>query len=188
MKIKGNIHISLIIIVLACLPGSFTLSAQDPGSAGIKKSSGLTIAVFDVDATPPVGSYMAYNPVKNTWDMSLRARGIVLCGAGKPIVLCSVDWIGIGNDSQDESKKVLSEAAGTSPERVAVHTIHQHDAPICDFGVEKFLLDKGINPMSFESSFTRKVLHLIADVIRTSMEQPQPVTHIGLGEAQVWCA
>jgi len=186
MRIKNIIHISLIIIPLSCLPGSFELSAGDPGPARVTQSAGLTISVFDIDATPPVGSHMAYNPVKNTWDMGLRARGIILSGPGKPIVLCSVDWLGIGNDSQDEFKRVLSGAAGTSPDRVAVHTVHQHDAPICDFGAEKFLLDKGMNPMAFESSFTRKVMFQIADAIRTSMKQPQPVTHIGLGEAQVF--
>ena len=103
--------------------------------------TGLRLATFDVDATPPVGSYMAYGIAKNTWDMGLRARGIVLLGAGKPVVLCSVDWIGIANDSQDEFKNALAEAAGTDPERVAVHTVHQHDAPICDFGAEKLLKD-----------------------------------------------
>ncbi|MBK9390708.1 MAG: hypothetical protein IPN68_11090 [Bacteroidetes bacterium] len=146
----------------------------------------LQISVFDIDATPTVGSHMAYNPVKNTWDMGLRARGIVLTGSGKPIVLCSVDWIGIGNDSQDEFKRVLGDAAGTTPDRVAVHTIHQHDAPICDFGAEKYLLSKGLNPMSFESSFTRKIMYQLADAIKSAMKVQQPVTHIGMGEADVY--
>jgi hypothetical protein len=119
MRIKYLIHIGLIIIALASWPGSFLLSAGNIGSEGMPQSSGLTIAVFDVDATPPVGSHMAYNPVKNTWDMGLRARGIVLSGSGKPIVLCSIDWLGIGNESQDEFRRVLSEAAGTTPDRVA---------------------------------------------------------------------
>lgn len=168
MRIRKTVHISLIVFVLISLQDSIKIFAQDPEAAPDKILSGLTIAVFDIDATPPVGSCLAYGPVKNTWDMTLRARGIVLSGAGKPIVLCSVDWLGIGNDSQDEFKRVLSEAAGTSPDRVAVHTIHQHDAPICDFGAEKLLRKKHIKPMSFRSSFTRKVMQRVADAIRTS--------------------
>lgn len=171
----------ILIILLSVFTANIILTAQQ-GS----KSLVPQIAVFDIDATPPVGSYIAYNPVKNTWDMGLRARGIVLTGTGKPILLCSIDWIGIGNDSQDEFKRVLAEAAGTTPDRVAVHTIHQHDAPICDFGAEKYLLSKGLDPMSFESTFTRKILNQLADAVRAAMKDQQPVTHIGMGEAEVF--
>ncbi|MDR1601861.1 MAG: hypothetical protein LBS42_05480, partial [Tannerella sp.] len=37
----------------------------------------LRIAVFDVDATPPLGSLLAYDPVIRTYDLGLRAKGIV---------------------------------------------------------------------------------------------------------------
>src|ERR1700709_2644887 len=87
----------------------------------------LKVAVFDVDATPPVGAMMAYDPVKAQGELGLRARGIVLLGAGEPIVLCAVDWIGIANDGHDVFCQALAEAAGTTPSRVAVHTLHQHD-------------------------------------------------------------
>lgn len=148
-------------------------------------TSGLALASFDVDATPPVGSYMAYGKVLNTWDMSLRARGIVITGAGKPIVLCSVDWIGIANDSQDEFKTAMAAAAGTDPQRVALHTVHQHDAPICDFGAEKFLKARGLDPLSYESTFTRMVMNRLADAIKASLGSAQPFDQIGLGEATV---
>ena len=153
---------------------------QDAGS------SGLRLTTFDVDATPPVGSMMTYGPVINTWDLGIRARGIILLGAGKPIVLCSIDWIGLANEAQDEFKSVLAKAAGTTPERVAVHTVHQHDAPICDFGAEKFLKEAGLNPLSFESTFTRQVMFRIEEAIRTSLTKTQPCTQIGLGEAPVF--
>lgn len=148
--------------------------------------TGLRLATFDVDATPPVGSYLAYGIAKNTWDLGLRAKGIVLLGAGKPVVLCSIDWIGIANDSQDEFKNVLAEAAGTDPARVAVHTVHQHDAPICDFGAEKLLKAEGLDPLGYESTFTRKVMLRIADAIRSSLPAAKPFNQIGLGEAPVY--
>lgn len=150
------------------------------------RPSGLRLATFDVDATPPVGTQMAYDPVINNWDLGLRARGIVLIGAEQPVVLCSIDWIGLANDSQDEFKRVLAEAAGTIPERVAVHTVHQHDAPICDFSAEKLLKKAGLGPLSFESTFTHLVMHRIEAAIRASISQSQPVTHIGFGEAPVF--
>ena len=63
----------------------------------------------------------------------------MILGAEKPVVLCAVDWIGISNDGQTVFRKLLAEAAGTSPERVAVHTLHQHDAPSCDFSVDELV-------------------------------------------------
>src|SRR5688500_10247787 len=82
----------------------------------------LRVATFDIDATPPIGSMMAYDRVTNRWDLGLRARGIVVLGAGEPIVLCAVDWIGIANDGQTAFRAALASAANTSPQRVAVHT------------------------------------------------------------------
>jgi len=40
----------------------------------------IKIALFDVDATPPVGSSMAYQPVRRIDEMTLRCRGIVILG------------------------------------------------------------------------------------------------------------
>ena len=183
-KIK-NIAQKRLIICFAVIY-SFTIFTGYSGLAQEANSKGLQISVFDVDATPPVGSLLAYDSVINTWDLGLRARGFVLTGAGKPVVICSVDWIGIANESQDEFKRVLAEAAGTLPERVAVHTVHQHDAPVCDFGAEKILKDSGLNPLSFEGTFTRKVMHKMAEALRNSMKVAVPVTHVGMGEAQVY--
>ena len=141
-----------------------SVSAQDA------KQSDLRLATFDIDATPPVGYMMAYDPVVKTWDLSLRARGIVLLGSGKPIVLLAVDWIGISNESQDEFKRALAEAAGTIQERVAVHTLHQHDAPRGDI----------------QNDFVLAVIYRLQTAVRSSLTNTQPITHIGLGQAEVY--
>src|SRR5437773_3283186 len=119
---------------------------------GAEKAA-LRMGTFDIDATPPIGSMMAYDPVTNHWDMSLRARGVVLLGAGEPIVLCAVDWIGIANESHDAFCSALAAAAGTTASRVAVHTLHQHDAPDCDFSAERILKEAGMNTRQYESTF-----------------------------------
>jgi hypothetical protein len=150
------------------------------------KPVGLRVATFDIDATPPIGSLMAYNPVINKWDLGLRAKGIILLGAGKPIVLCSIDWIGIANESQDTFRLALAEAAGTSEHRVALHTVHQHDAPVCDFGAEQLLREAGINPLCFDGSFAREVIKRLKIAVHNSLEHAQPVNEIGLGEAPVF--
>jgi hypothetical protein len=108
-----------------------------------------------------------------------------LRGAGPPIVLCAVDWIGIGNEGHDAFRQTLAEAAGTTPSRVAVHTVHQHDAPDCDFGAEQILREAGVDPVSYEGTFAREVLRRLRVAVREALEHQQTVTHLGLGEAPV---
>jgi hypothetical protein len=179
-----------IRLLKTCLAIVFSFSFFIQGSAQraerISNEQGLSIATFDVDATPPTGTHMAYQPVLKTWDLGLRARGIVLLGAGQPIVLCAVDWLGIANESHDEFKRAIADAASTSPDRVAVHTLHQHDAPRSDFNTERILKDAGLEPRNFDGTFAREVIHRLADAVKESLESTQPVTHVGLGEAEVF--
>jgi hypothetical protein len=145
----------------------------------------LRVATFDIDVTPPVGSVMAYDAVTNKWDLGLRARGIVITGVGEPIVLCSVDWIGIANESHDEFQRQLAKAAATVPARVTVHAIHQHDAPECDFSAEALLKKAGRDPGQFESTFQRQALSNLWVAVSESVRRAEPVTHLGLGSAKV---
>src|SRR5688572_6196694 len=148
--------------------------------------SSLRVATFDVDATPPVGSMMAYDRVLRQDDLPLRCRGIVLLGAGEPIVLCALDWIGVANKGHDVFRAALAQAAGTSRDRVAVHALHQHDAPDCDFGAERLLEDAGAADLGrFDGTFARQVIGRAADAVRRAMESAQPLTHVGWGEADV---
>ncbi len=163
--------------------GNQSVIAAEPTSTSA--SASLRVATFDVDATPPIGSLMAYDPVTNHWDLGLRARGIVLLGAGEPIVLCAVDWIGIANGGHDAFRETLARAGGTTADRVAVQALHQHDAPICDFSAEQILKDAGLDPRQFAGDFHRELLSRLATALRESLPRAQPVTHLGLGEARV---
>jgi len=150
-----------------------------------EKEPGLRVATFDMDVTPPVGAPMAYDPVETKWDLGLRGRGIVLMGAGDPIVLCAMDWIGIANGAYDAFQQALAEAANTTPERVAVHSVHQHDAPRSDFTTERVLEEAGLEPNIFGGDFQRDVIERLAQRVAASLESAQPVTHIGIGKANV---
>lgn len=128
---------------------------------------------------------MAYDPVTNSWDLGLRARGIVLLGAGQPMALVAIDWIGIANEGHDAFRRTLAEAAGTLPERVAVHALHQHDAPDCDFGAEQILREAGVDPGPYNGDFPRELLSRLAQGVRGALAQAQPVTHLGWGQGIV---
>src|SRR5512139_2688882 len=174
----------IVLLVIATCPIHEASSADGPPAPAPAPPPppALSLAVFDIDATPPIGSMMAYDPVTNKWDLGLRARGVVLLGAGQPIVLCAIDWIGIANEAHDAFCARLAEAAGTIPERVAVHTLHQHDAPDCDFSAEQILKEAQLDPRQFESSFQRQVLQEIESAIQKALQRPEPVSHLGLGE------
>ena len=169
----GFARVFLVLGVLTVISGR----AADP--------AGLRLAVFDVDATPPPGVRMAYDSVRQTAVLGLRARGIVLMGAGMPVVLCAVDWIGIANEGHDAFRNRLAAAADTVPGRVAVHAVHQHDAPDCDFGAEKILEEAGLDRLNFDGTFAREVLDRLNLAVRESLDRAQPVTHLGLGSAVV---
>jgi hypothetical protein len=146
----------------------------------------VQVAVFDIDVTPQVGYEMAYDPVRRVDSLTLRCRGIVLFSSKQPIVLCAVDWIGIANESHDLFREVLAEAAGTSFDRVAVHTLHQHDAPVSDVTTESLLRDAGATQLAqYDSSFTRTVLEELSAAVKAAVDQSQPVTHYGWGQADV---
>jgi hypothetical protein len=146
--------------------------------------SGLRIAVFQVDATPPIGSPVAYAPTRKVED-PLSARGIVLLGVDRPIVLCAVDWLGIGNDGHQIFREKLAQAAETTVDRVTVHALHQHDAPRCDFRAEEILTEYGLGGTKFNSAFCRNVIENAATAVRLAIPEAKPVTHIGVGKAIV---
>lgn len=148
--------------------------------------SELRLARFDIDVTPPIGSMMAYDPVRALGELSLRARGIVLIGSGEPIVLCAIDWIGISNEAHDAFRAALARGAGTSAARVTVHTVHQHDAPRCDFTAEALLHQAGATDLSgYEGSFAREVLPRLQAAVSNSMPLSVAVTAVGFGVAEV---
>src|SRR5204863_7291465 len=68
---------------------------------------------------------------------------------------------------------------------VAVHTLHQHTAPDCDYSAERILKDAGMSPRQYEGTFQRQVISNLAVAVRESLPRAQPVTQIGLGQAKV---
>ncbi len=147
-------------------------------------SEALKVAVFEIDASPPVGSPLAYDSTTAVAS-PLSCRGLVLIGEGRPIVLCTIDWIGLSNGAYQSFRQSLAEAAGTSVERVAVHALHQHDAPRSDFTTDELLAKYELNRQFFDTAFARDVESRAAVALRQSLKKAQPVSQLGLGQAQV---
>ncbi len=168
---KSSLYLIAITAILAAIQ---TSPADDE----------IRIGAFSVDASPSVGSPLAYDPCKAV-ELPLSAKGIVILGKEKPIVLLSIDWIGIANDGHKLFREKLAAAAGTDPSRVAVHAVHQHDAPVCDQSAYDILEKEGIAEKSLDKKLAIDVMDRAAKAIEVAIKEAQPVTHLGIGEGLV---
>ena len=157
------------------------------GQAGFAEEPVVRLAAFQVDATPPQGSPLCNGIVKPVSEVvtPLTARGIVLLGAGAPIVQCALDWVAVANESSDAFRQRLADATGTSIDRVTVHTLHQHDAPGSDLATERLLAEYGLAGKYSNPEFDQAVMARVAEAAKAAVQQAKPVTHVGFGTAVV---
>jgi len=160
------------------IPGAVKADEQSAGN--------LHLAPFRFDVTPPMGHSLCGGWIKPVVgvDDPLEAIGFVLLGAGKPIVLCTVDWTGLLNDAHIQWRVALAEAAGTTPDRVAVHCVHQHNAPFACLDSEQ-LPERVTLPHIIELDFYRQCLDRGRAAIKAGLTKARPVTHIGHGQGKV---
>lgn len=147
----------------------------------------VQVVTFSADVTPPLGCPLEMGVIEPAREIvaPLSARGIVIIGAGKPLVLAAVDWIGIANSGHEQWRKALADAAHTTPDRVTVHTLHPHDTPGYDPDAERLLAGQGLAGRIYDIAFAGQALERVARALTGAMARPQPVTHISLGQARV---
>ena len=144
----------------------------------------LAVATFNIDATPPMGAPLcdALCQPASAVDDPLSARGIILLPAEQqPIVLVAVDWVGVGNEGQDAWRQAIAAAAGTTVDRVAIHALHQHDAPGCDFAADRLAAEYGLGGKLFDVEFARETIARAATAVSAAINEPQAITHLGAG-------
>ncbi len=165
--------VSVITLQVICCLSALSGSAQK-----------IRVGTFHADATPPIGSPVAYAAARSVTE-PLSAKGVVILSDEKPVVLCAVDWIGIGNEGQDRWREQLARAARTTVDRVSVHALHQHDGVRCDFTAEKIMAAHGLGGTRFDTVFLSKVIDEAAAAVAIACREAQPVSHIGFGQAKV---
>jgi hypothetical protein len=157
---------------------SFLLAASATPIFG----AGLRLAAFQADITPPLGSPIYTGAARSIAD-PLEARGIVLSGSGKPVVIAILDWCEVRNNSYDLWRSQIAAAAGTTRERVLLSCVHQHDAPYTDIDAQRMLDDVSSSYSLCEPQFERACMAKVTQALRRAA--PQPITHIGTGQATV---
>lgn len=175
MKSNLRLLLSSVLIVSMAVAGA---SAAEPT---------FHLASFQADVTIPLGHRcMGILPTKSKEIVDpLEARGFVLLGGEKPVVLVAVDWCEIRNGAYDQWRDALASAAGTSRERVLVSSLHQHDAPVTDREAQQLLDGVGMKNELYEPAFQAECLKRLTAALKDSLAEARPVTHIGLGQVKV---
>jgi hypothetical protein len=147
----------------------------------------LHLAPFRFDVSPPLGHSLCGGWIKPVvaYDDALEAIGYVLLGAGKPIVVCAVDWTGLLNEAHIQWRTALAEAAGTTPDRVAVHCVHQHNAPFVCLESQRIVQAQGDLPHIVMLDFFNQCLDAGRKAITEALKKPHPVSHVAFGQAKV---
>ena len=147
----------------------------------------LRLASFSFDITPPKGHSLCGGWIKPVIDIDdpLEAIGYVLSGYGKPIVICVLDWTGLLNSAHLRWRQRLAEAAGTTPDRVAVQCVHQHNAPFACLDAQAIVAAQGDLPDIVDPDFFDRCLNTGYNAVKDSIKHSLPVTHIAHGEAPV---
>ena len=147
----------------------------------------LHLATFACDVTPPPGHPLCggwIEPVRGV-DDPLWARGVVLLGAGAPVVLCAVDWCGLRNEAHSTWRQALARATHTTADRVAVHCIHAHNAPFADVEAQRLLEGVPGAPTSLDLKFFQQAVQRTADAAKAALARTVKFTHAGAGQAKV---
>jgi hypothetical protein len=162
------------------------LVASATVSAAATTAPEFRLATFAADVTVP----HAHGMMGGAWLSKsvadpLEARGLVLLSSEAPVVFVAVDWCEIRNAASQRWQAVLAAAAGSSPERVLVATVHQHDAPVADLAAERLLRERKLAGTICDVAFHETAVQRVAAALRTALSSPRRVTHLGLGQAQV---
>ncbi len=153
------------------------LSGPAPFAEAMTALTGdLRIAPFRFDVTPPMGHSCCGGWIKpiEAVDDTQEAIGYVLLGAGAPMVVCAVDWTGILNQAHLDWRTAMAEAAGTTPERVAVHCVHQHNAPFACLDAEDIAAAQGDLPTLLMWPSSKTVWNAAAKRLPKLLRKPCP--------------
>jgi hypothetical protein len=180
------------------MPGVRSFDAKPPNSLGrvllccgcvaaFAAQGEWRVAIFEADITIPIGHACMGGGVADAKEIvdPLVAKGFVLLGADKPVVVVALDWCQCNNDSYDRWREALAEAAGTVPKRVMLATVHQHDAPICDLTAQRLLDQQGLKGWNCDPVFHETAVQRTAAALKQAIKSPRRVTHYGVGQAKV---
>lgn len=167
--------------------GACTLGLLSVGAWAAPPKTGFRIARFSADVTPPLGHPLLAGlrtPARSIRD-PLFAHGLVLVGDDSPVVIVAVDWCEIRNEAYTAWRTAIAEAAETTPHRVLLSSVHQHDAPLGDNNAQRIVSSRDLEVSICNLEVQMEAIRQTADSVKDAMRDLQPVSHLGLGQARV---
>ncbi len=140
----------------------------------------LVLATFRADVTPPIGNgpCVGFMPKVESVEHPLELRGIVLRANGQTFVIAALDYQGLCNSSDDEFRRCMADAAGTTVGRVALQSLHQHSAPALDADAVRLLHGDDSEPLRQHLAFTTQMAERAAAAIREALPKLKPVARV----------
>jgi len=89
------------------------------------------------------------------------------------------------NEAHLKWRVALAEGAGTTPDRVTVHTVHQHNAPFACLESQRYVEKLGKPPYIMDVDFFFRTLDLGRKTVADTVKKARPVTAIATAEAPV---
>src|SRR4051812_50128540 len=102
---------------MACGANAGIMALGAHGLDAAEQAQAVRLATFRADVTPPVGAPLCGGLVKPVAGITdpLLALGVVILGAGQPIVLCAVDWCEIRGADHVHWRGGMGRGARTHP-------------------------------------------------------------------------
>lgn len=169
------------LLTLALLLG---LGCSTPSEV---QDRGYQIATFSAEITPPLGHALCGGMVQPAARIAdpLYGRGVVLWGGEAPVVIAALDWTELRNDAYERWRSELAKAAGTTPLRVLLSCVHQHDAPYADLEAQRLLDAQGFKGFHVDPDFHERSVQAMAAALKEATGRRRRITHLGLGQADV---
>jgi hypothetical protein len=155
------------------------------------KPTPTKIATFTADMTPQLGRgiYPGYKPLE-VIEHPLLAKGVVLEQDGNRYVLCSVDYCELIGESYKMVRQALAQGAATTADRVSLHTVHQHTAPLFDIRAVEIMFEKNPNEKTLQKqlwdpAYLRAKIKGLQKSVARACENFKPIDQVGHSQAKV---
>jgi hypothetical protein len=89
------------------------------------------------------------------------------------------------NEAHLAWRKALAQSVGTTPDRVAVHCVHQHNAPFVCFRADAAARQNPDLPQMFDRAFFDGCLERARQIVSQAISEIKPLTHVAHGQAEV---
>ncbi len=146
----------------------------------------LGIQCFQVDITPPIGTYLCkgYNGQCTGIETPIHLRGSIFSSNNQRYVVVAMDFTMLCGQSHRDICQGIADAAQIPVEQVVVQTVHQHDVPGMDPEIHAVL--HPYIPDVHDDTYWQSVLDKTAVAVEQAVqEKPRQVSAIKTASAAV---